>query len=216
MLFFGRRERERVGRESRESGTVTCHAYMFKCPGWKFVGKVWNFCVLLLDDVTSRWMFKWRSGALARAQITWTPKITVQEYSTRLSYKIFSLNSKSWWYLANYTWGGVGELLRFPGHCSVNLYMYRITPPTLRPIKLYKNSPYRLVLIQDKSSGCALGCIHDQTKHCQHYAHYEPTKQYWNLTVQSTQARHHFITKLTSINIIRQSGAVLWERNVFQ
>ena len=41
---------------------------MFKCPGWKFVGKVWNFCVLLLDDVTSWWMFKWRSGALARAQ----------------------------------------------------------------------------------------------------------------------------------------------------
>ena len=63
------RERESRERESRESGTVTCHAYMFKCPGWKFVGKVWNFSVLLLDDVTSWWMFKWRSGALARAQI---------------------------------------------------------------------------------------------------------------------------------------------------
>ena len=60
------RERERVG---RESGTVTCHVSMFKCPGLKFVGKVWNFFVLLLDDVTSWWMFKWRSGALARAQI---------------------------------------------------------------------------------------------------------------------------------------------------
>ena len=56
-------------RESRESGTVTFHVSLFKCPGWKFVGKVWNFCVLLLDDVTSWWMFKWRSGALARAQI---------------------------------------------------------------------------------------------------------------------------------------------------
>ena len=53
----------------RESGTVTFHASLFKCPGWKFVGKVWNFCVLLLDDVTSWWMFEWRSGALARAQI---------------------------------------------------------------------------------------------------------------------------------------------------
>ena len=46
------RSSSRESRE-RESGTVTCHAYMFKCPGWKFVGKVWNFCVLLLDDVTS-------------------------------------------------------------------------------------------------------------------------------------------------------------------
>ena len=60
--FGGRDSRE------RESGTVTFHVSLFKCPGWKFVGKVWNFCVLLLDDVTSWWMFKWRSGALARAQ----------------------------------------------------------------------------------------------------------------------------------------------------
>ena len=59
----------RSSRESGESGTVTFHVSLFKCPGWKFVGKVWNFCVLLLDDVTSWWMFKWRSGALARAQM---------------------------------------------------------------------------------------------------------------------------------------------------
>ena len=66
FLPIFRSSRERVG---RESGTVTCHVSLFKCPGWKFVGKVWNFCVLLLDDVPSQWMFKWRSGALARAQI---------------------------------------------------------------------------------------------------------------------------------------------------
>ena len=63
------RERER----ERESGTVTFHVSLFKCPGWKFVGKVWNFCVLLLDDLMSWWMFKWRSGALARAQIIKRP-----------------------------------------------------------------------------------------------------------------------------------------------
>ena len=63
------RERERE-RESRESGTVTFHVYLFKCPGWKFIGKVWKFCELLLDDVTSWWMFEWKSGALARAQMS--------------------------------------------------------------------------------------------------------------------------------------------------
>ena len=44
--FGGRRERER-------ERVVTFSVFMFKCPGCKFVGKVWNFCVLLLDDVTS-------------------------------------------------------------------------------------------------------------------------------------------------------------------
>ena len=82
------RERERE-RESRESGTVTCHAYMFKCPGWKFVGKVWNFCVLLLDDVASWWMFKWRSGALARAQIIFSAALQI--YCRALMLNIISM-----------------------------------------------------------------------------------------------------------------------------
>ena len=46
------------GRE-RESGTVTFHVSLFKCPGWKFVGKVhssWNFDRVLLCYC---WMILW-------------------------------------------------------------------------------------------------------------------------------------------------------------
>ena len=49
-------ERER---DSRESGTVTFHVSLFKCPGWKFVGKVhssWNFDRVLLGYC---WMMLW-------------------------------------------------------------------------------------------------------------------------------------------------------------
>ena len=62
------------GRDSRAraSGTETFHVSLFKCPGWKFVGKVRssrNLYMALYAIV--RWcyqlmnrMFRWRSGAL--------------------------------------------------------------------------------------------------------------------------------------------------------
>ena len=52
------------GRDSRAraSGTDTFHVSLFKCPGWKFVGKVrssrtyiWR-CMLSWDDVISWWI----------------------------------------------------------------------------------------------------------------------------------------------------------------
>ena len=71
MSNFGRRERE------RESGTVTCHVSMFKCPGWKFVGNVYNLFCAFFGLCLSWWMFQWRSGALARAQISFQSHFTV-------------------------------------------------------------------------------------------------------------------------------------------
>ena len=57
-------------RDSRESGTVTCHVSLFKCPGWKFVGNVYNLFCAFFGLCLSWWMFQWRSGALARAQMS--------------------------------------------------------------------------------------------------------------------------------------------------
>ena len=45
MHFFG-------CRESRESGTITCHVSLLKCPGWKFVGNCYGvYCVLFFDNM---------------------------------------------------------------------------------------------------------------------------------------------------------------------
>ena len=42
------------------------------------------------------------------------------------------------------------------------------TRPSLCLIS-YKQLPYELVLIQDKSSGCAVGSIHNRTTRCRYY-----------------------------------------------
>ena len=70
MSSFGGRERESRERErerERESGTVTFHLRSSgRCV---HDGTLKGCCVLLLDDVISWWMFQWRSGALAWAQM---------------------------------------------------------------------------------------------------------------------------------------------------
>ena len=47
-----------------------------------------------------------------------------------------------------------------------------IAPPALGPIS-YKYLPYGLVFKRDKSSGCALGSIHNRTKRYQYYAYHK-------------------------------------------
>ena len=55
--------------------------------------------------------------------------------------------------------------------------LFRVTPPPFCPL-LYKHLPYGLVLIQDKLSCCALGFIHNRTKHCRFYAYYRNFQQF--------------------------------------
>ena len=47
--------------------------------------------------------------------------------------------------------------------------LFRIKLPAFCSI-MYKHSPYVLVLIPDKPSGCTLKSIHNRTKRCRHYA----------------------------------------------